>query len=264
MAPTTLEIASSIIYPVATGLNDAAISINITPPSVHTYQPPPPSLPTLPTGPNHPLYRLPQSLSSGGLKVHLNTYTPPSNSKRDAAVNRANAFSSIDEEHIIFEIAKASIGDAAASYTLTHFGAEGDGYGRGEVRFTPGWISGGVWDVGYVFKRPGHAQESRVDLQCDDGGAQSGVWRMTFPMAGVVARETMRVAGGTEQGEVVSENGRGIEIAEGAPGLEGWSEGDWRDFLAACFCAKVWRECTRTKWFGASARKGETGGLGRW
>jgi hypothetical protein len=262
MAPLTLQISSSIIFPQSRSLGDGSVAITIEPPA-HTaggrYAAPTPASErqVLKTGPEHPLYRLPQSISSGGLKIHLNTYVPP---KAHEKPTRRSLLSSIDEDNIIFEIAKASLGDAGAEYVMTNFQRDdGEGsYGRGSIKFTPGWISGGTWTVAYVYKTAGQVQESRVDLKIDEGGWQDGVWKMTFPMEGVVARENPQEEG------AFGENGRSIDIVDGSPGLDGWTETEWRDFLAACWITKVWNVCTRAGWFGASIRSGEAGALRTW
>jgi hypothetical protein len=168
--------------------------------------------------------------------------------------------SAIDEDHIIFEIAKASLGDSGAEYRITNFQREdGEGsYGRGAVKFVPGWFSGGTWTIEYVYKTAGHTQESRVDLKVDEGGKEDGVWKMTFPMAGLVAKERPQEEG------AFGENGRSLDINDGSPGLEGWTEAEWRDFLTACWITKVWNVCTRTRWFGTSVRNGEASSLRTW
>ncbi|KAI5858537.1 hypothetical protein BZA05DRAFT_381548 [Tricharina praecox] len=260
--PLTLEISSSIIFPRSNSLGDGSIVIDVSPPSPAGGSRPmqqPLRKDVLKTGPEHPIYRLPQSISSGGLKVHLNQYTPP-NPRGIEKIQRRSLISAIDEEHIIFEIAKASLGDAGAEYAIHNFLREdGEGsYGRGSVKFTPGWFSGGVWTVAYVYKSAGQVQESRVDLRVDEGGKEDGIWKMTFPMEGVIARERPQEEG------AFAENGRSIDIVDGSPGLEGWSDAEWRDFLAACWITKVWNICTRTQWFSASIRKGEANGLRTW
>jgi len=260
--PLTLEISGSIIFPRSNSLGDGSVVINISPPSPAAGSRPtqaPIHKEVLETGPSHPIYRLPQSISSGGLKVHLNKYTPP-DPRGIEKIRRRSLLSAIDEEHIIFEISKTSLGDAGAEYAIHNFQREdGEGsYGRGSVKFTPGWFSGGVWTVGYVYKSAGQVQESRVDLQVDEGGNEDGVWKMTFPMQGVIARERPQEEG------AFGENGRSIDIVDGSPGLEGWNDAEWRDFVAACWITKVWNVCTRTKWFGSSIRKGEANSLGTW
>lgn len=175
-------------------------------------------------------------------------------------INRRSAHGGIDEEHIIYEIAKATLGDTGVDYVFSNFlfdPAEG-GYGKGTIKFTPGWISGGTWTVSYRTKRPGIVQEQRVDLKFDDGGKEDKIWKMTFPMEGVVAREIPQPEG------MFAENGRALEIVEGGCGIEGWDDKEWRDFLMAVFITKVWRDCVTTPWFGSSVRTGEAKGLSTW
>ncbi|KAF8535551.1 hypothetical protein BDD12DRAFT_751707 [Trichophaea hybrida] len=264
MIPLTLQIAGSIIYPKSNNVfNDGSVAVDIQPLAaavgsrISRVQGPPNA--ALQTGPEHPLYRLPQSISSGGLKVHLNTYVPPKKSGIEK-IDRRSSLSVIDEDHIIFEIAKSFLGDSGSEYKITNFQREdGEGsYGRGIVKFIPGWFSGGTWTIEYVYKNAGHAQESRVDLKVDEGGKEDGIWKMTFPMAGIVAKEKPQEEG------AFGENGRSLDIMDGSPGLEGWSEAEWRDFLAACWITKVWNICTRTQWLGASIRSGEAGSLRTW
>jgi len=265
MAPLTLEIASSVIYPRSNSFNDGSVRIDITPPSpVHSGATPQDAKPSpLLSGPEHPLYRLPQSISSGGLKVHLNAYVPPKKTRTGQLGERPkrdSLHSTIDEDHIIFEVSKSSLGDAGADYVISNLRRDdGEGsYGRGHVVFTPGWIWGGTWIVEYNYKSAGQAQESRVDLQVVEGGREDGVWKMTFPMEGIVAREMPKPL------DRFGENGRALEIVDGSPGLDGWSEAEWRDFLTACWITKVWNACTRTPWLTAIIREGEGRSLPRW
>lgn len=247
-SPHILEIRSSIIFPrsVPTTSSDEETAITIT--GLPTSDPTSPT--NVLTGPDHPVYRLPQSLSSAGLKIHLNEYVKPR--RETTSLNRKSTFSSIDEGHIIYQIAKASIGESSSEYTITNFRRDdGDGYGRGHMHFTPGWFSGGVWEAAFVYKKPGVPQEQRLDLKCDEGGSENGIWKMTFPMEGVVARELEQ-----PQGEF-GENGKAVEIMPGPPGLEGWNEGDWRDFVTALFITKVWRDCTKTDWMGHGVKETE-------
>lgn len=259
MPANVFEVSSSIIFPRSTGLSDGSVVVNISPPAPsnpRSRSPLPPSEAEIKSGPENPIYRLPQSLSSGGLKIHLNDYVP----SRKIDINRRSAYSSIDEDHIIYEISKASLGEAAVDYVMTNFlfdPSEG-GYGRGTIKFTPGWISGGTWVVSYRTKKPGQVQEQRIDLKFDEGGKEDKVWKMTFPMEGVVARELKQPDG------MWGENGRALEIVEGGCGIEGWSDKEWRDFLMAAFIAKVWRDCTSTPWMGASVRTGEAKSLSTW
>ena len=265
--PLTLEISGSIIYPKSNRVfSDGSVAVHVEPPAPSAavadrrparLQDGPNAL--LQTGPEHPLYRLPQSISSGGLRVHLNNYVPPKpfNVERP---HRQSSLSAVDEDHIIYEISKASLGESGAEYKITDFQREdGQGsYGKGTVKFTPGWFSGGTWTVTFVYKSAGTVQESRIDLKVDEGGKDDGVWKMTFPMEGVVAREP------PQQDGSFGENGRSLGIVSGSPGLELWTEGEWRDFLAACWITKVWNVCTRTGWLGASIRSGEAGVLRTW
>ncbi|KAL7266576.1 hypothetical protein RUND412_010875 [Rhizina undulata] len=259
MAPLTLEIFSSIIYPKrATPFSSDSITIDITPPSPTLSQP---SSSSPPCGPENPLYRLPQSVSSGGLKIHLNAFVAPARSPASQAkndVNRHSHTSRIDRNHVLYEISKTPVG---ADYALTCFrhGKNSGGYGRCKMSFTKGWLSGGVWDIEHVGKAPGELKENRLELTVDEGGNEDGVWKMKLPVEVVVAREKPQ-----PQGEF-GENGKSIEILEeGLSGLEGWTEEGWRDFLTACWITKVWYEGTRTPWLGASARSGEASMLGRW
>jgi hypothetical protein len=250
--PLVLEIRSSIIFP-------RSVPVNITgeAPPFNPDETPAAAPVILQTGPDHPVYRLPQSLSSPGLKVHLNEYVKPKPRHEISSLNRRSSISTIDEGHVIFRVAKASIGDSSSEYTITNYRRDdGDGYGRGHVRFVPGWISGGTWEVSYVYKKPEVPEEQRIDMTCDEGGSENGIWKMTYPFEGVVARELEQ-----PQGEF-GENGKAVEVMPGPPGLEGWSPADWRDFIMAVFITKVWRDCTKTSWMGAGVA--ETSMLRRW
>jgi hypothetical protein len=250
MPPLTLQISSSIIFVKSQSLADSgAVAITVDPASSGASSP---QQEVLKTGPENPLYRLPQSISSHGLKIHLNRYVKPKGFEKPT---RRSLRSSIDEDHVIYQASKASIGEGSSDYVLTNFARDdGEGsYGRGTMKFTPGWVSGGTWNVTYVYKSAGQVQESRVDLKIDEGGWNDRVWKMTFPFEGTVATESPQEEG------AFGENGRSIEIVDGHPG-GGWTENEWRDFLTACWITKVWNQCTRAGWFGASIRKDSEAG----
>lgn len=261
--PLVLEISLSIIYPIADSLDDGSIAIDIAPPAqAHAgaiaKQPPPPALAT---GPANPLYRLPQSLSSGGMKIHLNAYSPSGGSLENKAhreLARTSRFSMVDEDHILFEIAKAPVG---ADYAIMSFryGKSSGGYGYGQMGFTSGWLSGGVWHIEYKTQAPGASVEVLVKMQVTEGGVEDGVWKLTEPVQKVVAKERPQ-----RQGEF-GENGRGIEILEEDYSGQGAMGGeDWRDFVTACWITKVWREATRKPLFFTSVRSGEAKDLRTW
>lgn len=261
----SLEISSSIIFPKFAASFDA-VTIDITPPSpthpgapVITHSKPP----ILATGPENPLYRLPQSLSSGGLKVHLNAFVKPRvvdsvENQAQTEITRDSRTSIVDKDHILYEISKTPIG---ADYSLACFrhGKQTGGYGYGGMSFKAGWFSGGVWTVEYVTKAPGKHVEYNLKLTVDEGGKEDGVWRLVEPVQRVVAKEKPQ-----EEGSA-GENGRAIELYEDeVVGLAGMPEHEWRDFLTACWITKVWREATKTPFLGHSAREGEVGKLARW
>lgn len=264
----SLEISYSIIYPKSYTPSDRpdSFKIDLAPPPF-----PPPkargrsTLSTLANadlkiGEEHPLYRLPQSVSSGGLKIHLNNFVPVklSNKGPSERPHRRSDYSAIDEDHIIFEIVKTSIGESDATYAFTNIQREdGEGsYGRANMTFTPGWFSGGTWTARYLFKGAGDVQDSRIDLKVDEGGKQDGVWKMTYPLEGTVALERKQAEG------AFGENGRVLDIIDGK--LEGWADAEWRDFLTACWITKVWNNCTRSGWLSSSIRSGEGAGLATW
>lgn len=261
----SLEISSSIIFPKFADSFDA-VTIDITPPSpthpgapVITHSKPP----ILATGPENPLYRLPQSLSSGGLKVHLNAFVKPRvvesiENQAQTEITRDSRTSIVDKDHILYEISKTPIG---ADYSLACFrhGKQTGGYGYGGMSFKAGWFSGGVWTVEYVTKAPGKHVEYNLKLTVDEGGKEDGVWKLVEPVQRVVAKEKLQ-----EEGSA-GENGRVIELYEDeVVGLAGMPEHEWRDFLTACWITKVWREATKTPFLGHSAREGEAGKLARW
>ena len=124
------------------------------------------------------------------------------------------------------------------------------------MAFTPGWFSGGSWTVSYFYKTAGQVTDSRIDLKVDEGGKDNGVWRMTYPLEGVVATERPQEEGAFD------ENGRVLDIVEGK--LDDWTDAEWRDFISACWITKVWSTCTRTGWMSSSIRSGEGAGLGTW
>ncbi|KAA8914294.1 hypothetical protein FN846DRAFT_675706 [Sphaerosporella brunnea] len=249
MTSLTLQISSSIIFAQPPPAEDSgAVAIFVGSSAASQQEP-------LKAGPENPLYRLPQSISSGGLKIHLNNYVKPKGFEKPT---RRSLLSSIDEDHVIYEIRKASVGEGSGEYFLTnHARDDGEGsYGRGKMKFTRGWISGGTWNVTYVYKTAGQVQESRIDLQVDEGGWNDMVWKMTFPMEGVVAKEF------PQEADAFGENGRSMEIFDGTSALQGWTQKEWRDFLTACWITKVWNQCTRTGWFSSSIRKdSEVGNL---
>lgn len=261
----SLEISSSIIFPkFATTFE--AVTIDITPPSpTHPGAPAIPynRPPVLATGTENPLYRLPQSLSSGGLKVHLNAFVKPRvkeslENQAQSEIARDSRTSIVDKDHILYEISKAPIG---ADYTLACFrhGKQSGGYGYGEMSFKAGWFSGGVWTVEYVTRAPGTLVEHKLKLTVDEAGKEDGVWKLVEPVQRVVAKEKPQQEGSS------NENGRVIELYEDeVVGLAGMPEQEWRDFLTACWITKVWREATRVPFLGHSAREGEAGNLTRW
>jgi hypothetical protein len=164
----------------------------------------------------------------------------------------------IDEDHILFEISKAPVG---ADYAITCFryGKNSGGYGYGQMGFTSGWLSGGVWSVEYKTQAPGAKVEVLVKMQVDERGPEDGVWKLTEPVQKVVAKERPQ-----RQGEF-GENGRSIEILEEDYAGQGIMSGeDWRDFVTACWITKVWREATRKPLFFTSVRSGEAGNLRTW
>lgn len=261
----SLEISSSIIFPKFAVLYDA-VTIDITPPSpthpgapvVQHHKPP-----VLATGPENPLYRLPQSLSSGGLKVHLNAFVKPRikeniESQAQTEITRDSRTSIVDKDHILYEISKAPIG---ADYSLVCFrhGKHTGGYGYGEMAFKAGWFSGGVWTVDYVTKAPKKGVQHTLRLTVDEGGKEDGVWKLVEPVQRVVAKEKPQ-----EEGSA-GENGRVIELYEDeVVELAGMPEQEWRDFLTACWITKVWKEATKAPFLSHSAREGEAAGLTRW
>lgn len=258
----TLEIASSIIFPqpIAHG---GAVTIDITPPSPTGLTPTPAPAPPLATGPENPLYRLPQSLSSGGLKVHLNAFVKPRvkespEGQASSELTRDSRTSILDKDHILYEITKTPVG---ADYNLTCFrhGKHSGGYGYGTMEFKAGWFSGGTWTVNFMTKAPGKLVEHRICMSVDEGGKDDGVWKMWEPVEKIVAREN------AVSPDSYGENGRAVEIYDDqVTGAAGMPEVEWRDFLTACWITKVWREATRAPMMANSARKGETGALGRW
>ncbi|KAG0136412.1 hypothetical protein HOY82DRAFT_589429 [Tuber indicum] len=267
MPPLTLEISLSIIYPTTTTpFSDGSVRIDITAPDqahrgdvVPQHQPPPT---ILQTGPSHPIYRLPQSLSSGGMKIHLNAYaasggTPEVMSHRELA--RSSRTSMIDKDHILYEITKVPVG---SDYRLECFryGKGTGAYGFGLMSFVSGWLSGGVWNVVYKTQASGAKVETSVKIQIDDGGSEHGVWKLIEPVQKVVARERP-----PREGEY-GENGRSIEIFEDDFHGQGIMPGEeWRDFIVACWITKVWREATRKPLFETSVRSStEAGTLRTW
>jgi len=255
MPPLTLEIYGTVIYPIGNPKEDApgdSVKIDMDP-SVDQ----PGSIPTfLQTGSDHPLYRLPQSISSGGIKIHLNKFARQTESpyKEAKKLRRQSLSHAIDEDHVLFEINKALVG---SGYLLETYGPN-DSYGKAEMNFTPGWISGGTWDVKYVYKTPEVSQECRLEMKLVEGGKENGVWTMTYPSQEAVAAEL------PQKEDSYGENGRRIEILSPLPKLPGWSDEKWRDLLTACWITKTWRDCTKSAWLGKSVRAGEASNLGRW
>ncbi|CCX14893.1 hypothetical protein FPQ18DRAFT_316667 [Pyronema domesticum] len=264
MSTITLEISGSTIFVKENqGYDNEFVTVNIGGPApVRRRRTGPIDRPnkTLKTGPEDPIYRLPQSISSGGLKIHLDLYTKPKPVNIDKPNKRASLTQ--DEDSIIFEISKSSLGDSAHAYKINNFHREDNegNYGRGTVKFTPGWIRGGVWEIEYYYKVADKIEEQRVDMRIDEAGGNDGLWKMTFPFQGNVAKEHPQPA------DSFGENGRSFEIISGDPGLEGVTESEWRDLLTACWITKVWDSCTRTGWFSASVKGSNTeaGALGNW